>query len=215
MKIFIYNIMSISDEKLEDDIKLLSTERQKKIQSKKRYSDKKLSFAAGVALREALQEKEIDEKEVRYCYLEHGKPYIEKTDGNICNFNISHSGEYAITAVCEYAIGLDIEKIRPYSEGVVKKCFSENEKELLEKSKKKEAAFFCIWTLKEGYLKTTGEGITRNLSDVETYYNEDDEYAYVIANDNKVYAKVILDVTGYVISVCSFEPIQNLELIYL
>lgn len=277
--------MNIDDAKLENSIGLLSQDRQKKIQNKKVERDKKLSFAAGMALREALLEKGIDEKKVEYCYSEHGKPYIKESEKAICNvaksgnavcnateiendvynvaksentvcntteiendicnvaksensiynatrlkndtynvsdsevkamyFNISHSGEYAVAAVSEYEIGIDIEKIRPYRNGVAKRCFSEKEKELLQNRNEKEKIFFYIWTLKEAYLKATGEGITRDLSGVETYYNENDGCAYVKSEDDRAYAKVMLDVDGYVISICSFEPIEKVEIVYL
>lgn len=41
---------------------------------------------------------------------EHGKPALANDPA--CEFNLSHSGEYALIAVSEVAVGIDVERIR-------------------------------------------------------------------------------------------------------
>ncbi|MCR5324643.1 MAG: 4'-phosphopantetheinyl transferase superfamily protein [Lachnospiraceae bacterium] len=70
--------------------------RRDKILSKKIYSSKCLSAAAGIALDKGLRQFGLREKEVRFIADEHGKPCIDGHPEII--FNLSHSGEYAVAA---------------------------------------------------------------------------------------------------------------------
>lgn len=83
-------------------------------------------------------------------YKESGKPYTDKT-----NISISHSGEFVLVGINEKEIGVDIEVIKPFDSRLIKRYFTENEKNYL----KSYSDFFKVWTVKEAYLKLTGEGI--------------------------------------------------------
>ena len=47
-----------------------------------------------------------------------GKPYLE---GATFCFNLSHGGEYVVCALSDSDVGVDIEKIKPISEGVMRR----------------------------------------------------------------------------------------------
>ncbi|MCL2052919.1 MAG: 4'-phosphopantetheinyl transferase superfamily protein [Oscillospiraceae bacterium] len=87
---------------------------------------------------------------------ENGKLYLK----NSClHFNISHSGEYVILATAVSEVGVDIEKVKPYSKSVAKRCFTPIELELLEQTNGSEN-FYRIWTAKESIMKSTGLGFS-------------------------------------------------------
>lgn len=217
MKIYVYDITKIDEEIIQGLMSQLSEDRQRKIKSKRIKEDRLRSFAAGQALKFALEEKGIDERKAAYFYTEHKKPYIKKDSEQRLHFNISHSGKYAIAVVDDNEVGVDIEAIREYRRGVVDRCFTQKEKDRIKTSGETKDAFFVTWTLKESYLKMTGEGITRDLKEVETCYNEFDDSAivYNTTKEKKSFAKVVRDIESYVISVCAAIPIQDVELVYV
>lgn len=99
-----------------------------------------------------------------------GKPYLIKNKH--ISFNIAHSSNYAVCAVCESTvIGIDIEEVEDKinKEKFAKRFFSDKENEFLECSEGSEdEKFLKIWTRKESYLKYTGEGLTQNLKNAAT-----------------------------------------------
>ncbi len=83
-------------------------------------------------------------------YEKSGKPYTEKM-----NISISHSGSFVLVGFCESPIGVDIEALRAYDKRLISRYFSKDEQEYI----KTDEDFFTLWTVKEAYLKMTGEGL--------------------------------------------------------
>lgn len=90
---------------------------------------------------------------------ENGKPYAE----GAAFFNISHSGSFAVAAVSDCEVGVDIERIREVNLKIAEK-FSSDEREYILSAENPQKAFFEIWTAKEAYLKKCGTGITVPLN---------------------------------------------------
>lgn len=110
----------------------------------------------------------------RFEYGEKGKPsLIEKQQIETgLNFNISHSKEHLLIAVCQregkqVQLGVDIEHARSSTniDSIMKHYFSETElTDLLELSKEEQRErFFDLWALKESYIKATGKGLATSL----------------------------------------------------
>lgn len=103
---------------------------------------------------------------------EQGKPYIRGADGFY--YNISHSGEYVVLAYGGQELGIDIEHIRDKDIAVAKRCFTEEEYAYIAGEnldavgcpaiENQDERFFRVWTMKESYLKYTGEGISVPLN---------------------------------------------------
>lgn len=96
---------------------------------------------------------------------EYGKPYL-KEHGDIY-FNISHCMGWAACAISDREIGIDIERIRKVTDGVVRKALTPAEQEALFKANNKEEMFCRFWTLKESFIKAVGKGLSFPLSKVE------------------------------------------------
>ncbi|MES2221043.1 MAG: 4'-phosphopantetheinyl transferase superfamily protein [Acidobacteriota bacterium] len=104
---------------------------------------------------------------------QHGKPHVECATGTPpVHFNLTHSAGLALLAVsCDYALGIDVEQIRPIDANVAAHHFSPRELLALDRLPASQwlAGFFRCWTSKEALLKGEGLGLNAPLDgfDVE------------------------------------------------
>ena len=106
------------------------------------------------ALRHVLgRELSLPPADIGFTLGTHGKPSVPQVE-----FNLSHSGEWALIAVSDVPLGVDIEKIRErFDYRALAKRFLGAEPRTVE-------AFFHLWTEREAYVKATGEGISGKLA---------------------------------------------------
>lgn len=100
-----------------------------------------------------------------------GKPQLvnEKHIGanQLFDFNLSHSGSWAIAVFSSNRIGVDIERCDRENNviAIAKHYFFKQELEdLLSEGEHARDKFFDLWTLKESYMKARGEGLSLGLS---------------------------------------------------
>ena len=105
-------------------------------------------------------------------YGPHGKPLLRHD--NSLQFNLSHSGEYALCGVARQIVGVDIEQLRAMDrlDGLIKRCLAVSEQQALAKVSlnNQSTAFLKYWTCKEAYLKATGQGISESLATIEVEF---------------------------------------------
>lgn len=97
---------------------------------------------------------------------EYGKPTL--TSNPNLEFNISHSGDYALIAVARnHKVGIDVERLRDglEIEKIARRFFSEEENSELAglPPKQQTTGFFNCWTRKEAYIKAHGLGLSLHL----------------------------------------------------
>jgi 4'-phosphopantetheinyl transferase len=103
---------------------------------------------------------------LQFAYTAFGKPFLAQgTEGELLNFNVSHSDELALIACTRgRAIGVDIESIRPTIEyeQIAARYFSPTEYAHLctLPLELRVRAFFRCWTRKEAYIKAHGAGLS-------------------------------------------------------
>ncbi len=95
----------------------------------------------------------------------YGKPYLLN---NGLNFNLSHTGNQFVIAVCNTGcIGVDVEQCedRKGISGLVEKCFSSVERDYWNNlsDKQKVIMFYRFWVRKESFVKAVGRGIALGL----------------------------------------------------
>lgn len=97
---------------------------------------------------------EIDQEKIGR--TQKGKPYFNRIP---LEFSISHSGNIWVCAMGECRVGTDIqiEKTARTLE-IAKRFFTKEESDFV--SENGTAAFFQIWSMKEAFVKYTGEGIS-------------------------------------------------------
>lgn len=96
---------------------------------------------------------------------EQGKPYAV---GLPVHFSLSHTGPWLALAVADRPVGIDVERLRPVTEGLARRVCSQSDWEYLLAGKdgfdpedgEQRVRFFQIWTAKEAWYKREGTGIT-------------------------------------------------------
>jgi len=86
---------------------------------------------------------------------DHGVP--QPFDG--IHWSISHKTRYVCGVVAPLPIGIDIERVRNFSDGLYQKTATDEEWALADMESDAVMAFFRYWTAKEAVLKATGIGI--------------------------------------------------------
>lgn len=96
-----------------------------------------------------------------------GKPVIPCCPG--VHFNISHCDGVVVCALSREPIGVDIEGSRHISRSLIRRLMTEKEQLFFRETAVDAAAeeewLLRFWTLKESYLKYTGEGLRGGMKD--------------------------------------------------
>lgn len=201
VKVYVMAVENLPDPKEFPQImEGLSDKRKEKILCFKRTINRKQSLGAGLLLKHILGEYNLNFEDMYYG--EKGKPEIKGI-----HFNLSHSEDMVVCAVSEKAVGCDVEKVGEYRNGIAERYFTENEIAYLnlfdgEESKEE---FYRLWTMKESYLKMTGEGVTIPLNQIEFLVNENIQ----VYRDNIACDCIIKEynIPGYKLTVCAKENV--------
>ena len=179
-------------------MEMLPKERQQKIQRRLQKKARVQSLGAGLLLNAVLPKYKVQPDAL--FRNEHGKPEIPGV-----HFNLSHSGDLVVCAVSEKPVGCDVEKLRKAPERFAGHFFCENERNYLKAAAddKYDETFFRLWTLKESYMKMTGEGMSLPLDAFEVMIGEEIH----ILRDGKKQPCFIKEYTtlGYQVTVCAKE----------
>lgn len=113
---------------------------------------------------------QTDPGDIVFDYSTRGKPSLRHNQRGL-QFNLSHSGEYALCGVAHQPLGVDIEQLRPMDrlDGLIERCLAPSEQCTLDNLPEtdKSTVFLEYWTCKEAYLKATGQGISESLTAIE------------------------------------------------
>ena len=146
-----------------------------------------------------------------------GKPFIVNYP-NI-NFNISHSGEWVACAVSPNPIGIDIEKTHNVDYLTLSRRYFSNDEHnyiiKIEESQRPDI-FFTLWTIKESFLKLTGEGLSRSLNSFIFDFNSHPSSILSVDKNNILaYVHCYTIEHDYKLSVCCYEYVQKPKIIQL
>ena len=128
-----------------------------------RPCDRKLSLGAWRLMEETLKKHGFSADNV--VIGENGKPECEGV-----YFNLSHSADMVLCAISDAPVGCDIEKVTAAPMEVAERYFSANERRYIsaaETVEEKNRRFFRLWTIKESYMKMTGEGVSLSPERIE------------------------------------------------
>ena len=107
-----------------------------------------------------------------------GKPELDGELGGAVHFNCSHSSRLALYALAQgRRVGIDVERVRPVAHlaEIGRRHFTAREWSVIDAGgpARRMELFFRAWTLKEAYLKATGEGLSRAPESVELSFARD------------------------------------------
>ena len=141
--------------------------RKRKVLQYRFAEGRRQSLGVGLLLAWALEERGVDGKRVRMEETPRGKPFLPEHPE--LQFSLSHSGRWALCAIRRGQVGCDAERIGRGSEKLTRRFFHPEEQAFLaslgpETSDAWQRAFTRLWTRKESFLKSTGEGLSRPLA---------------------------------------------------
>lgn len=197
LEIYIYDMKKLDDKKeYEYRLSQASVYRRTRAQNGRDIEN----IASAAVLDDAFSAHGFREKEAEFIYGQYGKPYIK---GNKIFFNLSHSGEYAVCAVSDREVGIDIQQKGALKMKVARRFFTENECGYIlgqPDSEKAADMFYRLWSLKESFVKAVGMGINLPFGSFEII---PEKKAGVIHNINdKNYEFTERDIDNYKLAVC-------------
>ena len=136
----------------------LSKERLSKAASFRNADDRVRSLRAGWALDAALRTVGLRERDVTVVYDDHGKPVLQ--DHPHLHFSLSHSGEWAVCALSDVPVGVDVELIRPIDAARLVNRWLPAEQAAEWETDPSIERFFKLWTRRESLLKAQGVGLS-------------------------------------------------------
>lgn len=169
MKWYKYDIKNLSYDEYSKWYSLMSEKKQRRVDSFRFETDKKLTVVGDMLARKAISDLcSVSFDSIVLKTGEHGKPYVEDLS---VHFNISHSGDMVVCAVDDKPVGIDIESIRKVNLRVAKRVCTNEELvsvfgDIPEKDDFYDVSdpdvlkrFFELWTAKEACAKCSGIGI--------------------------------------------------------
>lgn len=213
-------------------VECLYPERKSRVLAFRRREPAYTSIVAGLLLQTLVEEKlGIPPQALVLEKNENGKPAVQGYPEFY--FNLSHAGDYVALAHGDVPLGVDMEQVRTQNLHVAKRCYTEAEyayvagdnseenqiSDISEENHEMKMGtdmlqpdssmdindrFFYLWTMKESYLKLTGEGISVPLNSFEI-----DPYRQTVKGT--LYRYYMQRMNDYWISVCTGE---NCEVVY-
>lgn len=141
-----------------------------------------------------------------------GKPYFADRQGLF--LSLSHSGEYAVCAVSDVPIGVDIQEYRNVKRNMLKKVLcSEEQIALAERADNSEKEkngflsaeemidFFRTWSAKEACVKCTGMGLSKDFRELFADFEKAELTDTVTGEHWWIYTAE--EPAGYSLSICT------------
>lgn len=153
------------EQRLSDNLGLLSADLQQAAMRKRRWIDRQLFIAGKLLVMEVMKVFGINDIALsKLKYNMHKRPYLETG----VDFNISHSGNRVICCgIAQGMIGIDIEQVKPINLDGYPDYFTLNEWEYINGHDNKFEGFYNLWTRKEAVLKAIGTGFHTPLDSVD------------------------------------------------
>ncbi|MBQ7265972.1 MAG: 4'-phosphopantetheinyl transferase superfamily protein [Firmicutes bacterium] len=160
--------------------------------------DKRLSLAAGILLKKALDEHNVEDRDI-LCG-KNGKPYLKDKK---LHFNISHSENMAVCAVSDRVVGVDTEKVHIFEEGLINFVFHKEEIDCIRKNyADPDEGFTFLWTVKESAMKYFGTGLALEPKGISVDM-AGRVRAYCEGYNSDALYFTRYNIEGYVLTVCS------------
>ncbi|MBQ3105560.1 MAG: 4'-phosphopantetheinyl transferase superfamily protein [Lachnospiraceae bacterium] len=194
-----------NQEMFEARLKKVNEIRRRKVLALKSKEEQCRSLAAGVLLEHILALEGYSADLLRF--PPQGRPFLEGVEDFW--FNLSHSGEYAACVAGNHPAGVDIQIIEKNKTVPLGRFLRPEEMAVMEGAKEEERnkLFFRFWTARESYGKLTGRGVFREMNscrvDLEAGILTD--LCNEKRSEQKIYLKEYGCLTGYSITVCSYE----------
>ena len=129
-----------------------------------RWEDRQAGLFGKLLLGEGLMRRGYPDGHLRHLVWDAaGRPFLDLR----MDFNISHSGEYVVCALCPSGrVGIDIEELRPIEIVDFRAQMTCGQWKAITASKNRLKTFFSLWTQKEAVAKADGGGLGLPLDEI-------------------------------------------------
>lgn len=120
-----------------------------------------------------IEDLHMDNASIRFELNSYGKPKLSGVSNY--HFNVSHSGDWVVCLVDNEPVGVDVERVQAFEEGIARSFFAEDEyRFVLEGAQdwERQLRFYQIWTAKESYIKAVGKGLSLPLTNFSVVTSE-------------------------------------------
>ncbi len=150
---------------LERLLPLLPPKKQEALQSLKNARARKESLLGWGLLLIAWNELHPERKMPEVSFSKSGKPFFA---GDPLCFNLSHTDTVVVLALSETGdVGVDAQTLKEPSGALVRRVLTEAEQAVLDAAADKALLFTRLWTMKEAFVKQTGEGLSRPFGSLD------------------------------------------------
>jgi 4'-phosphopantetheinyl transferase len=139
-------------------------------------------------------------------YGKYGKPFLP--DHTEVYFNLSHCRGMAACGFGLGELGVDVERVRSVNASLVRRVLAPEEQEQISKALNQEEMFIRFWTLKESYIKATGEGLSYPLSKI-TFVLPADTEGLIVSNKPEYRFFQCRPWDGYYLAACIKQEDQD------
>ncbi|MDR1856962.1 MAG: 4'-phosphopantetheinyl transferase superfamily protein [Desulfovibrio sp.] len=140
--------------------------------------------------------------ESRISLSPYGKPAL---DHGPC-FNLSHSGDFVLLAVCESDVGADLERWEAEDHDAMARAGFHADELGRAGGDVSPKAFYARWTAKESFLKMEGVGLGRNPAAIILRMHGD---GALVEGRPDARIRVYDDLEGYTAAVCACAPLPD------
>lgn len=135
----------------EEGLALLPRWRRRRLERLRYAPAREASLGTGLLWRYVMERHGVDPEEpVRF--LQAGKPVFSGRSD--LHFSLSHSGPYAMCAISDWPVGVDVQQIKAVHMSVARRFHFRERDWLAEQPQdEQQRAFFRIWTRKEAWVK--------------------------------------------------------------
>ena len=175
----------IDDFDLQEALATVSAQRREQALRYRHERDRRLNVAAYRLLHRALMTEYGINELPQFTYDSNGKPALAGYPD--IHFSMSHCRVAVACAVSDRPVGIDIETLDHYSEGVAARVMNDDEMRQILESPYPNVAFTRLWTMKESLFKLTGDDcggdIARMLQESTRYCFTTVDYPQFIVTD--------------------------------
>ena len=208
LEIITYNVDElISTQKFSQTLSLMPKQRQDKVLAYHFDKDQRLALGAGFLLHNWLQKHSISFKDVKIALSPYGKESF--LDYPNWHYSLSHAGHYAVLAIANRPIGVDIEEVKSFDKFIFQNLKAYYTKEEIEQieicNNEEQKAKLCarFWTWKESYMKALGLGFNLILQSFAVQINDAKQGSFLYPENAKAYSLHTFKAPlGYVLSYC-------------
>ena len=163
MELLWYDIRTLDTDTMAHTVAMMDEERRRRVNDIAGEDDRRRTVAGELLARRLLARRlGCGEGEVPLRWDEMGKPTVDAVGVYV---SVSHSGPYAVCAIADVPVGVDVEVVRSADEKFMRRVCSEAEMAYIRVGDDGDCArFWETWTAKEALFKLTGKGPLLALS---------------------------------------------------